>query len=66
MRSASGRSTEAESAFARRYDAHAKYLAAVNFVEQRFPIGDQRGQINVKFAWKDALKPKNKVRRAPR
>ena len=27
-------------------------------VESRFPLGDQKGQINVKFTWKDAFKPK--------
>ena len=27
-------------------------------VESRFPIGELKGQINVKFTWKDVFKPK--------
>jgi programmed cell death 6-interacting protein len=43
------------------FEAHGKYLAALQFVESRFPIGELKGQINVKFTWKDVFKPKVSV-----
>uniref|UniRef100_A0A0G4I2X1 BRO1 domain-containing protein n=1 Tax=Chromera velia CCMP2878 TaxID=1169474 RepID=A0A0G4I2X1_9ALVE len=38
-----------------------RYLAACSLLEQRIPVGDSRGRVQLKFVWADAFRPRNKA-----